>query len=108
MVGMVMAVGPEGQVIGFEPDPVSFKRCQYHVQQNSSSWVKLFNAAVSEVEGSPSLIRSQGGGASTSHLAYEGENTDNAPVKVIVPTVVLDKLVQQGKIRPPQFIKVDK
>lgn len=30
-VGMAMAVGSEGQVVGFEPDPISFKRCQRHV-----------------------------------------------------------------------------
>lgn len=106
-VGMAMAVGPEGQVVGFEPDSVSFKRCQQHVKMNSLSWVKLFNAAVSETEGSTTLILTQGAGASTSHLAYESENPNDAPVKVTVFTVVLDKLVEQGEIRPPQFIKVD-
>lgn len=106
-VGMAMAVGSEGQVVGFEPDPVSFKRCQHHVQINSLSWVKLFNAAVSDTETSVSLILSQGAGASTSHLAYESENPDDASVKITVPTVVLDKLVERGEIRPPQLLKID-
>ncbi len=106
-IGMAMAVGPGGQVIGFEPDPISFKRCQRHVQMNLQSWVKLFNAAASESEGLITLILGQGAGTPTSHLAYEGENPNNAPEKVAVPTVVLDKLVERGEIQPPQFIKVD-
>lgn len=106
-VGMAMAVGSEGQVAGFEPDPISFKRCQRHVQMNSLSWVKLFNAAVSQSEGSSSLICSQGAGASTSHFAYEDERPDSTFAKVTVQTVVLDKLVEGGEIRPAQFIKVD-
>jgi len=106
-VGMAMAVGSEGQVAGFEPDPISFKRCQRHVQMNSLSWVKLFNAAVSESEGSSSLLLSQGVGASTSHFAYEDEQPESTIAKVTVQTVVLDKLVEGGEIRPAQFIKVD-
>jgi FkbM family methyltransferase len=105
-VGMAMAVGSEGQIVGFEPDPISFKRCQRHIQMNSLSWVKLFNAAVSEFEGSSSLILSQGAGTPTSHLAYEDENPDN-DIKVTVNTIVLDKLVQSGEVQPAQFIKVD-
>ena len=106
-VGMAKAVGSEGQIAGFEPDPISFKRCQLHVQMNSLSQVKLFNAAVSESEGSSSLILSQGAGASTSHFAYEDEQPNTTTDKVKVQTVVLDKLVERGEIRPPQFIKVD-
>ena len=106
-VGMAIAVGSEGQVAGFEPDPISFKRCQRHIQMNSLRWVKLFNAAVSDSVGSSSLILNQGAGASTSHVAYEGEQPDNTIVKVTVQTVVIDKLVEDGKIRPADFIKVD-
>ncbi len=106
-VGMAMAVGSEGQVASFEPDPISFERSQRHVKMNSLTWVKLFNAAVSESEGSSSLILTQGAGASTSHFAYENELPDTTIPKVTVQTVVLDKLVEGGEIRPAQFIKVD-
>lgn len=74
---------------------------------NLQSWVKLFNAAASESEGLTTLILSQSAGTPTSHLAYEGENPSNAPERVTVPTITLDKLVERGEIRPPQFIKVD-
>src|SRR6516165_9447744 len=62
-VGLAMAVGPTGQVVGFEPDPVSFARCQRHVRMNRLGWVKLYNAAVSSTVGSAVLLLHQGTGA---------------------------------------------
>jgi FkbM family methyltransferase len=106
-VGMAMAVGNTGQVAGFEPDPVSFRRCQRHIRMNALNWVKLFNVAVSAVEGQSELILSQGSGASTSHLAYESELANANTAKVSIKMVTLDHLVAQGEIRPAQFIKVD-
>jgi FkbM family methyltransferase len=106
-VGMAMAVGDQGQVVGFEPDPISYKRCQRHVKMNSLTWVKLFNAAVSDSEGASSLIVGQGAGASTSHLAYEDENPDSIHKQVSIKTIVLDQLVEHNEIRPAQFIKID-
>jgi FkbM family methyltransferase len=106
-VGMAMAVGSTGQVAGFEPDPVSFQRCQRHIRMNALNWVKLFNVAVSDAEGQSELILSQGSGASTSHLAYEDESANAVTAKVAIKMVALDHLVAQGEIRPAQFIKVD-
>lgn len=106
-VGMAMAVGETGQVVGFEPDPVSFERCRLHVKMNSLNWVKLYNAAVSDSEGSANLILTHGAGDPTSHFAYEDERTDAKTRGLTVRTVVLDRLVERGKIRPPQFIKLD-
>lgn len=102
-----MAVGKEGQVAGFEPNPGTFKRCQRHVQMNSLSWVKLFNVAVSNSEGLVDLIQGKGHASSTAHFAYEDEMIDRATRKVKVRTVVLDKLVERGDILPPHFVKVD-
>lgn len=106
-VGMALAVGREGKVVGFEPDPFSFKRCQLHIKMNSLDWVKVFNAAVSDSEGTDQLLLINGTGASTSHFAYEDERFDESVPSVKVRTVVLDKLVERSEIPTPQFIKVD-
>jgi FkbM family methyltransferase len=106
-IGMARAVGSEGQVVGFEPDPISFKRCQRHVKMNALTWVKLFNAAVSNSKGLATLILNNGAGASTSHFAYEDEQTDGHVSKVSVQIITLDELVERNEIRPAQFIKVD-
>lgn len=106
-IGMALAVGEEGQVACFEPDPVSFSRCELHVKMNSISQVKLFAAAASDREGIANLILSQGAGESTSHFAYEDEQFQRNVTTVGVRTVVLDQLVESGQIRPADFIKVD-
>jgi FkbM family methyltransferase len=73
---------------------------------NGMSWVRHWNAAVSEVSGEQELILSQGEGATTSHLAYEGEH--NTPFATIrVAKVRLDDLVSRGELRLPRLVKVD-
>jgi FkbM family methyltransferase len=106
-VGLALAVGPSGQIAGFEPDPESFARCARHVRMNKLTRVKLFNAAVSDTDGSSELmIYSAGRGTPTSHLAYEDE-TGVGAVRLRVATVRLDTLVAKGEILPPRLIKVD-
>ncbi len=105
-IGFAKAVGPSGQVGSFEPDPVSSARCQRHIRMNGTSWVRHWTAAVSEFDGEQELILSQGKGATTSHLAYEGEyNTPFATVQV--KKVRLDDLVSNGELRLPRLVKVD-
>lgn len=106
-VGMALAVGPAGEVVAFEPDYFSYKRCKKHVEMNRLSWVKVFNAAASAKDGYAALILYQGAGATTSHLAYQGEVVSDDCSKVTIKTLKLDKLVEDGEIRAPDFIKVD-
>jgi FkbM family methyltransferase len=105
-IGLAFAVGPEGQVAGFEPDPASFARCQRHVRMNQLNQVKLFNTAASETSGTADLLLYNGQGTTASHLAYPGEGGKGA-VRLQVNSVRLDDLVEAGEIRPPQLIKVD-
>lgn len=104
-VGMAMAVGETGQVVGFEPDPISFARCAYHVRLNSLTWVKLFQAAASDRDGTAGLVQNRGQGATTSHLPYQGEPTDGTERPI--QTLRLDGLVERGEVRPPRLIKID-
>ncbi len=106
-VGMAIAVGPNGHVYGFEPDPIAFKRCELHIKMNSLHWMKLFNAAASDSEGFIHLILENGGGTGESRIARLNEVSENHAAIIKVSAVMLDKLVEQGQIRPPQFIKID-
>jgi FkbM family methyltransferase len=106
-VGMAMAVGPRGQVAGFEPDPVSFAKCRHHVEMNKLNWVKLFNAAVSERQGTDRLLCGTYAGSSTSHLRYEDERMPERAETLNITLVTLDSLVERDEIRLADFIKVD-
>jgi FkbM family methyltransferase len=104
---MSMAVGPKGEVVGFEPDPVSFKKLKLHIYMNSLKCAKIYNVAVSDSDGFSEILIYDNIGTSTTHLAYENEDADKAPTRLKVRIVTLDMLVEKKEIRPPQFIKID-
>jgi FkbM family methyltransferase len=106
-VGMAMQVGPTGQVVSFEPDPVAFRRLKYHVQQNHLENVVLYQAAVSSQGGTSNLIIAHGLGSAFSHFRYEDEPVPGSSSTVEVKTVAPDELVASGQIRAPDMIKID-
>ncbi len=106
-VGMAMQVGPRGQVVAFEPDPVAFRRLSYHVRINRLAHVRLYQAAVSATAGTSSLITTHGMGSSMSHFQYEDEALRPDTKTLAVTTVSPDDLVRRSEIRLPDLIKVD-
>jgi FkbM family methyltransferase len=103
---LARAVGPRGEVVAFEPDPTSHGRLRRHLALNPWACVRSFPCAVSEKDDTLRLIQNQGAGATTSHLAYHGEQASTGPV-VEVATVSLDLLAAREHLRPPALIKID-
>jgi len=106
-VGLARVVGPQGQVCAFEPDPVAFQRLSRHVKMNHLNQVRLFNAAVSDCQGTSEMLVTGGLGSTFTHFRYEDEPVDPRAKKINIPTLVLDQLVSKGEIRLPDLIKVD-
>jgi FkbM family methyltransferase len=103
-VGMAKSVGPNGQVVAFEPDPAAFSRLRYHVSKNCLNNVRLFDAAASRTTGQGELFLS---GSSVSHFRYYAEDDMTGVRSITVRTIAIDDLVQSGSIRKPDLIKVD-
>jgi FkbM family methyltransferase len=106
-VGLGRRVGPTGSVAAFEPNPLSYDRLCLHVRRNKLSHVKPFPCAVSDVADTRRLFLNTGMETTSSHLAYEGETWNASIPSLDVPTVRLDDLVTEGRIQPPDFVKVD-
>lgn len=106
-IGLAISVGPGGEVCAFEPDPVAFAKLKRHARMNSLSQVKLFNAAASDTEGENEMIVSGRLGSTFTHLPYEDESPYLPKNTIRIRTIRLDALVVRGKIRAPDFIKVD-
>jgi FkbM family methyltransferase len=107
-VGMAMSVGHSGQVAAFEPDPVAFQRLAHHVRINSLSNVRIFNFAASQKCGTAELFLPEGHrGGALSHLRYHATDNMIGTASICAETVALDDLVKTGRIRQPDFIKVD-
>jgi FkbM family methyltransferase len=105
-VGLALQVGPHGQVIAFEPDPVAFEKLNRHVQMNKLTNIKLYNAAVSSSTGDANLYFPQAPGSSYSHMQND-EHDDHTMPKITVKTVSADDLVQSEAISLPHLIKID-
>lgn len=103
---LARAVGPAGQICAFEPDPVSCARLRRHVAMNRCDHVRVYPLAVSDRDETQQLVLSQGAGATTSHLPYQGEDARHANT-IAVRSAALDELARRDELRAPHFIKID-
>jgi FkbM family methyltransferase len=108
-VGLGRRVGPSGAVAAFEPHPRNFSRLQLHLRRNRLSWAQAFPCAVSDQPGHQQLLLEADVAAASTvgHLLYEGETWRPDIPQIKVETCALDAWVESGKIRAPDFIKVD-
>lgn len=106
-VGLVRRVGPTGAVAAFEPNPFSHARLVRHRDMNRLSWLQVFQAGVSDQTSTGLLFTYGQLDSTTTHLPYEGEPLNAAAQPVQIQTVALDDFVREGRIRPPDLIKID-
>ncbi len=91
-----MLVGP-GTVYSFEPLPRNLSYLKRHLALNHAANVEVQELAISD-KNSVARFRAEKTGY-MGHLASEGE--------IAVPTATLDSLLQDGRILPPNYIKMD-
>jgi len=96
-----------GQVAAFEPDPVSFARLQKHLRMNRCRNVVAVPAAASDTPGSMQMVVTGALGSTTSHLPYPGEHVTAATRTQTIRRVLADDLVDEGRIRDADLIKLD-
>ena len=90
-------VGQEGKVYSFEPLARNVMYLNRHLQLNKISNVEIIEAAVSESSGNATFM--EGVQHSMGRMSSDGA--------IQVPTVSLDELVLDGKIKNPDVIKID-
>jgi FkbM family methyltransferase len=98
---MARLVGPTGTVCTFEPHPQIFKACEENIRLNGFTNVKLLNLALGNKQGRLpfTLGHHDGAGHVTQSLSETGTIT--------VECDSMDRLVAEGKIPPPAFVKID-
>lgn len=90
-------VGSKGKVFAFEPSPRNIYYLKQHVKLNCCDNVRIIEAAVSDKNGIAFLKENIT--SATDYLSREGN--------IMVKTVSLDNLVQEGKIPPADYIKMN-
>ena len=86
-----------GKVFAFEPAPRNLSYLKKHLALNRVTNVEVLAIAVSDRNGTCSFEIEETG--FMGHLSGEGEIT--------VPTATLDSLVEEGKVLPPDYVKMD-
>jgi FkbM family methyltransferase len=100
-------VGPTGQVAAFEPNPMSFARLCRHQKMNRITWLKLYQAAASDISGKGELLTNGNLDSTSTHLRYDDEVQDGQSNPIGIAVVRIDDLVEKGEMRLPHFIKID-
>jgi FkbM family methyltransferase len=91
-----LLVGP-GKVFAFEPAPRNLPYLRSHLELNHAGNVEVLVLAISDTIGKAQFQTERSG--SMGRLATGGST--------IVSTATLDSLVENGRIAPPDFIKMD-
>jgi FkbM family methyltransferase len=86
-----------GRVFAFEPVPRNLSYLHRHLALNRVGNVEVLEIAVSDTNGT-SLFETEETGL-MGRLEDEGE--------ISVPTATLDSLVEEGKVLPPDYVKMD-
>jgi len=105
-VGMVMAVGPQGRVDAFEPDPVSCRRLRWHRRINRLDNLHIHEAAATDSGGNARLYQYDAFGGTSSHLPYTNETLQGVPYRTVTK-VRIDDWIDAGILGLPDFIKMD-
>ncbi len=90
-------VGKQGRVYSFEPLPMNLLFLRKHIKINNCENIKVFKTCISDSISEEFFDNTQG--SATGHLSPEGK------LKVSVNT--LDNLLNNGDIKPPDFIKIN-
>ena len=100
-------VGPGGQVIAFEPQPILASALQRVIQQRGWSNVAVHQVAVADAAGTLTLgIPGDGSPSPGARLVAEGADTTGYGATVEVDVVTLDAFFAD-RPRPIRFIKCD-
>jgi len=90
------AVGPQGKVYAFEPEPSNFEKLKANIERNKVTNVIPLQLALSENEGEMQITGGGGGSAIT-------ETAGDTSVKV----TTVDNIVEANKLPRVDFIKMD-
>jgi FkbM family methyltransferase len=102
-LSLAKQVGPNGQVIAFEPVPQNIELLRQNIQLNDIRNIRLLEVAASDKQGE-AMIRFAENLATASMVWHRNDPT---ATELAIKTVVVDDLVGAGDLAHPTFVKID-
>jgi FkbM family methyltransferase len=93
-----------GQVVAFEPGAAALARLTENVSLNPFKNIRIFNLAVADADGEATLYRAEGIADSSASLFAAAAGAAGGET---CATVALDGFLNQEKLAPPDFVKLD-
>jgi FkbM family methyltransferase len=102
--------GRAKEVIAYEPNPSSYRRVLENLRLNGRTNVRVRNLAVSDAEGSITLLCDAlmpGGASADPVLAQQMRGSSPQVTSITVRAVALDEDIVTNHFPPPDFVKID-
>lgn len=106
-IALARAVGPEGQVVAFEPEPRAMARLRCNVALNRVAEVRPIAAALGDRAGELPLLVAPTGVDGTHTLIAAASSEAATRAQVLVSVARGDDLVRTGELDPPHVVKLD-
>lgn len=100
------AVGAGGQIIGFEPEWRSYRRCQENLRMNSLTNVRLFDVALGNKEGEVDLVIDERPRSDAHHVLRNPRESATSPIQR-VQAVNGDRFIAEQALPIPNILKID-
>lgn len=97
-------VGETGRVYAFEPSPENVKSIRHNIQLNGFNQVEVWQNAVAKDNGKGTLLMTDYPGG---HTLSTFERPAQVKAEIEVEIVSIDTLIEQGKLQPPNLVKID-
>lgn len=97
-------VGPEGRVYAIEPVPANAQAVRRNLTRNGFSQGSVLEAGASNVAGRAKLMLAHHPGGAT---LSEHDTPPDLSGEIEIQTVRLDDLVESGRLKAPDFVKID-
>jgi FkbM family methyltransferase len=102
-LSLAKRVGERGLVIAFEPIPQNIAAFHVNIEINAIDNVQLLEVAASNCVGEAVIRLAEN--PSTASLVWHQDNA--SATELTIQTVIIDELVEAGKLAPPKFVKID-
>ncbi|NUL81647.1 MAG: FkbM family methyltransferase [Armatimonadetes bacterium] len=103
------AVGPNGQVIAFEPHPLFFRKVSEHIAINKLDNATARNFAIGGEKGMATMTFRPGFGGTPSIEPGHQQNMmrEKGIMSADVPVDTIDNQIAENNLPPPNFVKMD-
>lgn len=104
LLKLAMKAGRDGRIIGFEPNPRTFRKCTRNLALNAFANVAVHNVGLGRAEGTLRLHSPSPSNSGGDRILAEGDGGADA---IEIPVTTVDRFAASNALRRLDLIKID-